>query len=185
MRKLPREIVEAMRARTARMALFAEVDHPAGYVRVWTGIGTLRHDGYDWRGIGALGAISGIELSSEIQIVEHAYTLFNVPPDNVGFINESIRGRKARAYIAFLTDSNKVIHSLIKIAETTLDVTKPQIADNGSYIVTLVGQTDLWQLERPLTVALSNTEQRKHFPNDSGFSEVVAVTTQRLSWTRV
>lgn len=185
MRKFPRAIIDAMRARSVRLALFAEIDHPAGYLRLWTGIGTITVDGNAWIGIGALGGVEGMQSSSEIQIVEHVYTLLNVPPSYEEFVNAKVRGRRAKTSIGFMTASNQVIASLIPIGETTLDVTMMPISDAGEASLRIKGQSDLWQLERPLNVGLSDAEQRKHFPNDTGLSYVVEVTTQRLSWTRV
>ncbi len=185
MRAVPRQIIAAMRARSCRIAIMAEIDHPAGYVRAWTGIGTLQFGGHDWVGIGALGGVQGLQAASDIQIVDHAYILTNIPPDYEEFVNAKVKGRRASAYIAFLDDANKVIVEPLLIGRTTLDTNTLQVSESGSINLVIRGQSDLWQLEKPLNIALTSEEQKRRFPGDTGFDYITKLTVQRIAWTRV
>ncbi len=163
----------------------AEIDHPEGYVRAWTGIGTLRYGGFDWIGVGALGGVRGIQAASDIQIVDHAYILTNIPPDYEEFVNAKIKGRNAKTYLAFLSNANTVIDEPLLIGTTSLDTSVLTSAEDGSSTLALKGQSDLWQLEKPLNIALTSEEQKRRFPGDTGFDYVTKLTVQRIAWTRV
>lgn len=185
MRKIHPDVIAAMRSRSVRIAVMAELDHPAGYVRVWTGVGTLHHNGHDWTGIGWLGRITGMRQVSELEIVDHAYQLTHVPPDYEQFVNAKVRGGPATAYLAFVDDARQVIGDPIVLGRSTMDTSQWSIGDDGVATLTITGQSDLWQLEQPLNISLSDTEQRKRFPTDTGFSYVTTVTNQKIKWTRV
>ena len=185
MRRVSAAVLAAMRSRTARLALMADIDHPDGRLRVWTGIGTLSYGGHEWTGLGGLATVKGVQSSSDPQIVDHTYVITNVGPDAEAFINAKVRGRRATTWLVFLDEANAVIPDPLQIAASTLDVTTYAVDESGKATLSLIGQSDLWQLEQPLNVSLTNTEQRKRYPEDSGFSEVVIIPNQTLKWTRV
>lgn len=185
MRAIHPDVLAAMRSRSLRISVMAEIDHPAGYVRVWTGVGTLEYGGHSWIGIGWLGRITGMRQMSELEIVDHTYQITHVPPDYEDFVNAKVRGRKATAYLAFIGESREVIGEPMVLGRSTLDTTQWSIDEKGVATLSITGQSDLWQLEQPLNIVLSDTEQRKRVPGDSGFSYVTTLTNQKIKWTRV
>lgn len=185
MRTVSASIIRAMRQKTCRMALMAEIDHPAGMVRVWTGIGTLTYGGHGFVGIGALASVKGLKSTSDLQIVDHAYVLTNIPPDYDEFVNAKIKGRVAKCWLAFLDEQNQLIDAPLQIGKTILDVSALTTGEDGSVSLMLKGQSDLWQLEKPLNIALTSEEQKKRFPSDTGFDYVTTINVQRIAWTRI
>lgn len=184
MKVLSPAIQRALKARVIRPAPMIEIDHPDHYIRAWMGIGTISWGGYQWLGVGTFGGVEGVQSSSDLQIVEHAYTLVDVDPANAAFVQTPIRGRRAITWLGLLGESGALIADPIKIAETTLDVTLARVEDSGSFTVTLRGHSALWQLEQPLGIALTSSEQKKRYPGDTGFDFIPTLVNKRLSWTR-
>ena len=68
MRNLTADQKAALRDPRSRVVNLVEMGHPDGTLYLWSGTGTLTHDGQDYIGCGLFGAITGIEQGWEPRI---------------------------------------------------------------------------------------------------------------------
>lgn len=165
------------------LALLAEIDHPDGLVRYWTGLGILEYNGDEFTGIGKLGNITPVNYSSDISIQELSFIVTGVPPDVGTWISAEIRNRSALAWLAALDGSGRVIADPLRIVDAVLDYQTLQVDDNGTGTLTLKGRSGFYTLERALDEVYSSEDQRRRYPNDSGCDMISDLQQQDVIWT--
>lgn len=62
-----------------RLALLAYADFPSGEVRMWTGVGTLFAEGYEWQGIGGLLSVTDVTETTDSAQNGMAVRLSGIP----------------------------------------------------------------------------------------------------------
>lgn len=166
------------------IAVLAEVDHPEGRVWVWSGVGDLDHDGQIWRGVGILGTISPLEKTSEMTIQTVVFGLSGVSPEVVAFLDDSVRGREARAWLAAFDRRGRVIASPYLLVDGALDYQTLDYGDDGSATINLHAQCGFWTLERATDIAWTPEEQKKTYPTDVGLDLIPSLQNKPYTWSR-
>lgn len=108
--RVPFAIREAIAGRGGRLIVMHEVDHPDGYVRAWTGGGSLSYEGETWYGVGALLSITGLSFSRETKTRNPLLTLAGVTPEQLNFVTTKVRGRVARVSLAVLHPRRRIVN---------------------------------------------------------------------------
>jgi hypothetical protein len=169
MKQLTPAVKAAILSKSTRHGFLAKIDTFAGFKYFWSGIGTLAFDGQSWIGLGALGRISGMGETVEVRTTETRYELSGISdnPALSDFLSEPIRGKIARAWIAFMTADFEVIPDPIQIDESILDVAAQHIGEDLLSVLSLIGTSAIFD-----------------FPGDTGFDRVpTEVADKQVPWT--
>jgi hypothetical protein len=73
---------------------------PDGWIKLWDGIGVLRYDGGDWRGIGPFGRVAGIGGSKRLLIRTVTFEMSGIPAEHAVYLDPTLRNRQAKAWTA-------------------------------------------------------------------------------------
>jgi hypothetical protein len=98
-------MAEALRKRRP-LALIAEIDHPNGPARFWTGIGKLDWNGFTWTGSGTLGSVAPITHTTNLIIQEINFGLAGVDPAIVATLGDNVRNLSGKVWLACLGIGN-------------------------------------------------------------------------------
>jgi len=168
------------------LAALVELDHPDGLVRAWSGIGTLRYNGEDWYGLGIFGDVGPMVITTETVIQEITYSLSGIEPDQeeLQFLNAFVRGRSGRQWLAALDEQGRVIKDPYELPSTRLDYQTQDVDDDGTAKVSVLAYAGFYTLERSIDECWTAEDQRKRYPNDSGFDLITSLTGKDIIWTR-
>jgi hypothetical protein len=177
----------ALAEQSLRLGVLVEIDHPAGIVRVWSGVGSLIWNGNTFKGIGALGKIEGIGETAEVRTSETRYSIASPKLDAsaLTIAMQSPRGRLARTWLALLDLNWQVIDSPILIDESIIENLESQIDETGEQVLSLNATSAIFDFTRPPAFAVTHEQQQVDFPGDSGFDRIpTEVTDADKVWTR-
>lgn len=179
---LTMRMAEAIRKKRP-LVLLAEIEHPDGTARLWTGIGRLCWNGYVWTGSGILGTVTPITQTTALQIQELNFNLAGVDPDAAAKLSDDVRNLAGRVWLASLTKSNAVIRDPFQIVDAELDYQSLSAADDGTVTVSITARTGFYTLERALDEAWTTEEQKLVYPTDSGLDMIPSLQNQDIQWT--
>lgn len=153
-----------------------------GYLRLWSGTGTVSWNGYLWTGAGNLLAISPLQETSEIQATGFTVTLSGMPSANIATALAATRqGMLGNIWLGCLTQAGAVIADPFLARQGRLDV--PSIDDAGDTCTISVQYEDrLVDLERPRERRYTNEDQHLDYPLDQGFEFVPALQDAQAVW---
>lgn len=165
-----------------RPALLAEFDFSDGVSRVWSGIGTLNWDSKSWLGVGTLGSVEDVEETTELRAVGVRFKLSGIPSGLLGSVTTTaVSGRKAKLWLAFLTDSMTMIDSPVLLLSGKMDTV--DITDGGDTLsFELAVENNLRDLQRPRTRRYTDADQQKEFAGDKGFEFVSELQRKEFKW---
>lgn len=127
--RVPIAIRKAIDLKRGRLIVLHEVDHPDGYVRAWSGSGTLSYSGFSWYGLGDLVSITGLSGSRETKTRNPVLTLAGVKPEQLQFITKKVRGRRAIVSLAaFYPDTRRVNGDVFRLCVAKCDYQDHKIA---------------------------------------------------------
>lgn len=182
---MTREVSAAMAAALLagnQIALLAEIEHPSGTARFWSGIGKLRWNDYEWTGSGTLGTITPIKYSSQLNIQEISFNMNGVSPDDVSGLDDNVRNLSGAAWLACLDERGIVIDDPIQIVDAQLDY-QSFTADETNVSITITARTGFYTLERSIDECWSAEDQRLNYPNDSGMDFLSELANQNVIWS--
>ena len=184
------KFTQALRKRTAALAVLCEVDHPDGPVYLWSGVGKLAWDGHVWIGAGVLGAITTAARTTELRIDDVRLSLSAVDTHALSEVSMDIRNRQARTWLAAIGPDYRVIGTPLPLDEILLDYATESIAENGLATLTLVGQAGFWTLERATEEAWSREDAIFQWgtdtsgePIETGFDFITSLRMKDTKWT--
>lgn len=180
-RPLTFAMAEALRARRP-LALLAEIEHPDATVRFWTGIGKLVWNNLVWTGSGTLGTVAPIKHTTDLAIQEISFTLAGVDPAMAGQVNDDVRNRRGRVWLACMAKGNAVVPEPFQIVDALLDYQTLSATEEGTTI-SIVARTGFYTLERALNETWTTEEQRLLYPDDSGLDLISELQNQAIQWT--
>lgn len=183
------KFTKALRSGRAALAVLCEIDHPDGIVHLWTGLGTLRYRGIDWKGAGGVAAITVSPRSMDLRIDEVRLSLSGVDPETMLGLNMDIRNRIAKTWIAAIGAGNRVQGEPLLLDEILLDYATDSLGEDGLVTLTLIGQAGFWTLERSTENAWSREEAVLRFgvdsggePIESGYDYIPTLRTKDTKW---
>ena len=179
---LTARMAEALRQRKP-LALIAEIDHPDGPGRFWTGIGKLSWNGYDWTGAGTLGNVTPIKHTSSLIIQEINFSLAGVDPTVVATLNDNVRNRSGKVWLACLGPGNSVIRDPYQIVDSLLDYQSFSAGEDGSVGISITARSGFYTLDRALDEAWTTEEHHLTYPTDSGLDLIPGLQNQTIEWT--
>lgn len=165
------------------LALLAEIEHPDGTARFWTGIGLLEWNGYTWTGSGTLGQITPIKQTSTLAIQELVFALAAVDPEVVATLSDDVRNRAGRVWLTCIGPGKTVIDPY-QIVDSELDYQSFTADADGKVIIAITARTGFYTLARALDESWTSEEQHVVYPTDSGLDLISALQNQELQWTQ-
>lgn len=176
-------MADALRKRRP-LALIAEIDHPSGPARFWTGIGLLSWNGNTWTGTGTLGSVAPIKNTSDLIVQEINFGLAGVDPTIVATLGDNVRNLSGKVWLACLGSGNAVILDPFQIVDAQLDYQSFSAAADGTVAISITARTGFYTLDRALDEAWTTEEQQILYPTDSGLDLISGLQNQTLQWTQ-
>lgn len=165
------------------VAVLVEVEHPDGNGYFWEGIGELLYDGNTYKGAGLVGGISQNRRSVDLRIDEMTLWLNGLDAGEVAQLNDNVRNRAARIFLAALNDSRRVV-AVCEAEELLLDYQRDTISESGEAGVEVTAQAGLWMLERSTDAVWSQESAIVEFPNETGFSKLPEMQNKDTPWSQ-
>src|SRR5712664_637758 len=178
---LTARMAESLRNRKP-LALLAEIGHPSGTARFWTGIGTLSWNGFTWAGSGTLGSVAPIKHTSDLTIQEINFGLAGVDPAIVATLSDNVRNLSGKVWLACLGHGNAVVKDPFQIVDAVLDYQSFSAAEDGTVAISITARTGFYTLERALDEAWTTEEQKLTYPTDSGLDLISGLQNQTIQW---
>jgi len=163
------------------LALLCEIDHPDGYVRVWSHTGTLHHSGHDWQGLGILGRVSPGSKSNTLGIKQVTFELSGVPPTSTQFLSSRVRNREAQVWLAAIKNG-AIVRDPYLMIWSKLDYQMLKLEDNGMARIQIVGNVGFWNIERATNIAWTHETQIATYAADVGLALLPELTDKESNW---
>jgi hypothetical protein len=182
----------ALHAPVRRPAVLAEFDWPGGMERVWSGAGDLDALGQTFTGIGPLGQIAGLEQTGAVSIQEIVFSMSLLPADLAARYagTGSLKGRVARVWYGLLDARGQIVPDPLLICRADLDYATARIeggdaedATGAAASVEVTATSGLWQLEKPTARAFTSAEQKRLYPDDTGYDRLPAQEGRKIVWS--
>lgn len=182
-RDLTASVITQLQAASVEVGVLFEGEFASGWVRLWSGVGTLSWDGKSWSGVGTLLGISGIDETNEIRASGLTVSLSGVPSDLLSAaLGDARSGKTGRVYLAFFSSGSIVADPILQF-EGRLDV--PAIEDGpDTATISISYESELIDLERARERRYTPEDQAIDFPGDLGFSYVAALQDAQITWGR-
>ena len=98
-RDLTASVITQLQSASVEVGILFEGEFASGWVRLWSGIGTLSWDSKTWTGTGNLLGISGIDETAEVRAAGLTVSLSGVPSDLLSAaLGDARSGRIGRVY---------------------------------------------------------------------------------------
>lgn len=174
-------VVEAMMQPHVIMAYAVELHLPSGISRAHSGTGELVINGHTFLGVGQFGEIGGArEESGSFSAYSVDLTLSGLETSLVGqSINERMRGRMGRVYVAVLGEDGKLLAADLLFSGR---IVSHQVAtgEENAVRVTLADRFEDWQRANPDRYT-DESQQTRH-PGDRIFRYVAQMAERAIYW---
>jgi len=189
------KVQRAAAARSIHAVLLVEIDHPAGMAWFNTGTAHIDHDLGEgdgertWLGTGLIGAVNLPELTTAIEVAPFTLEMAVADGDHDWMVDEAVRGRPIRIFLAFLRPDGSVLATEPVEAAGVMDTAgidedqsanrKIAISCLGNYAFLARQSVSRWTPEHQASWLASQGED----PNsDTGFDAQHGIPEQNVSW---
>lgn len=189
---MPRALTAALAAEFAKYrlspVLFFELQFVSGWVRLFTGHGTITWNGQSWVGVMIPSAqivamVSSIVETTDVQAQGAKLTLSGVPAANLHQVmSETRQGFKANIYLgAFDQATGAVLADPYRSWSGYTDV--PRVTRQGpTATIELTVESRLVDLQRARNFTYSHEDQQIFSPGDLGFEYVAKLQNFNVTW---
>lgn len=178
----------ATEAAVVRVAYFVEFQFRDGTQRLSTlNIPSVIWGGYSWAGLGTLGIIASITENETLNSSSLNFTLNSVQPSWFALATGDIqeyRGLKAKLYFCPLDSGFNLINTPVQCWNGVMDMVTVNISGADSTI-TLKCETSAYGLKRANSYRTNASQQKKDWPNDTGFDYQTDLITNPAVWLTV
>ncbi|MGE0575388.1 MAG: hypothetical protein AB7F22_10655 [Reyranella sp.] len=161
--------------------VMADIDHPDGMLRVWSGIGMLDYDGYTYSGLGELGSIEGMKSDVEIEVPKVTLGLSGVDPALIAGLSDSVKNRTADIWEAWIDRHYRVRHRRGPWS-VRLDYQRYALGEDGKATIFLVGYGGMFHLLKRSNARWTPEEAHQQYPDEVGFDEMHLQEDSQLVW---
>lgn len=166
------------------LCLLAELDHPSGMFRAWTGVGDLDYGGEVWKGLGILGAISPVKSATDLSIQEVRFSLSGVDAASLALLDPAVRKRPACAWLASTNPkTGSIVKDPYQLLDCEMDTQDFSIDENGLATVFIIARSGFYTLERAIDEVWSDQDQQRRFPGDIGLRDLASLQNAEVHWT--
>jgi hypothetical protein len=168
--------------------------YPDGIIRLWDGVGVLRWNGKDWKGIGPFGRLVGIGGSKRLMLRTVTFELAGIPADHAVYLDPRLRNRPAQAWIAGMTsDGARVNGEPYQEVDGRVDYAENESEDGLTQVIRLVVGEPVYSIERaqtrPYTPEFYNAYLARWRDRNiggariTGFDKIAELADATRSWT--
>lgn len=181
-RDLTSAILDEITAAALRPVRLIEAEFTGGWLRLWTGVGTVTWDSKTWTGAGNLLGISDITEASDICAVGVTVSLSGLNPSIISLaLAQARQGLPCRIYEGYLDGSGAIIADPLLSFEGRLDV--PEIDDSAETCsVSISYESRLIDLERARERRITHEDQQIDYSGDRGRENVAALQDKVVVW---
>lgn len=167
---------------TVRPAIFVEIEFSSGFIRLWSGLGTITALGESWTGAGDLLAVVPAEENVAVQANGMSITLTGINPAFLALaLLNANQSKLAKVYIGFLTAANAVIVDPYLFFSGRVDV--PEINEGAdTATIRITAESRLITLRRARPRRYTSEDQKEDFPGDLGFDFVPSIQSWSGQW---
>jgi len=185
-----------------------ELDFDTEPLYLWSGVGSLKHDGKTYTGAGDLLGISSVQEGADVEASGATLTLSGIPTNLINLaLEESYQGRRARVKFGFVDaqaadlgflqkedgsyllkeDGDKFDISydtstlLFSLFSGYMDKINVELAAD-TLTIALAIESKMIDLERPRVRRYTDLDQRAHFPGDRAFEFVDRMQSESLKF---
>jgi len=171
-----------VQAPVMRPVFFFEAEFASGFLRLWSGLGTIPWNGQTWTGAGNAIGISEIAETADIRAAGVTASLSgNVSSLIAAALAEARYGKPGKVWLGAMDASGAIIADPYLVFSGRLDV--PVIDDAGeSCIISMQYESRLIDLQRTRERRWTHEDQQIDFPGDLGFEYVTSLPDQVLIW---
>lgn len=180
-RPLTLRMAQALKA-GATLIVLAEINHPDGPGRFWTGIGQLVWNGTTFFGSGRLGTISAVKQTSDVSIQEISFALVGVDSDIAADLESTVRNHAGKAWLACLNDKEQVIPDPYQFVDSELDYQTLTAGEDGQVMIAITARMGFYTLERGVNEGWTPENQKRLYPDDSGLDMIPGLQNQDVQW---
>lgn len=180
-RDLTTAAADALAAPQVRLLVFVEMDFPSGFLRVNNSVITIAWNGYDWLGVGHLGAVDAVSEGVGLEARGLSFRISGVPPENIAIaLGQQYQGRDCKLWAAPLTEEHAVIADPVLVFHGRLDVMTVELGATAT--ITVSAESRLADWDRPRVRRYNHEDQQIDYPGDKGFEFVPQMAEKELRW---
>jgi hypothetical protein len=160
-----------------------ELDFASGFLRLTNAAQEFTWNGYTWTGAGALGTVSPVEETGDLQARGMAFKITGIDASNVTrALAEHYQGRSAKVWLALLDDNYNIIADPILAYTGRMDIMSIELGQTATITVTSESHLVTW--ETPKVRRYNHADQLQRFPADLGCEFVEQMVSKELVWGR-
>lgn len=170
------------------MAWLAWFDRPTDDLYVWSGSHPITWDGNTYLGYGYLSSIQSMRKGAGTEHIEQVFELSGINPSILAELDESVRGLRARIWLAGLGGDRQIIRDPILIADLVQDTLGWDYSQDGSSVTLRLTTFDALPLLGKINGGKwSNEDQLERYANDSGFkyNAPIALQGPPVQWQQI
>jgi len=164
------------------LVIIAEIEHPDGPGRFWSGTGNLYWNSSTWTGTGVLGSVTPIRHTTNLAIQEIEFTLAGIDADTLDGLSDDVRNLSGQVWLACLDTRGNVIDDPFQIVDAQLDYQSCKVSDDGINVIVVTARTGFYTLERALDDRWTAEDHKRTYPDDSGLDLISSLQNQDLLW---
>lgn len=144
-------------------------ENGSGDLYAWSGMHDLVYDGQTWKGAGHLLGMGTIDRGDALSFRTQQFTLRGLSPQVLEELDQSVRARVARLWLAARNRYGEVIADPLLVADMIQDTLGWELEDGNTVKLTLTCFESLKHLGRATGRKWSHESQQERFPGDVGF----------------
>ena len=173
--------------RDPRTSWLIKLDFASGPVRTWLDWGTLEAGGHEWKGVGQIVDLSGLQQVINAEAPELTLRLSGLDATIAPLVRDEFedeaRGRDVTIYLQFLEDDADVaLGDPYPVARGLMQ--RPQFTrgEDGTRVITISCESFYAMRARPAFATYTDADQQALYPGDKGFSFVAGLRNKKTIW---
>lgn len=182
-RDLTAAVTTAIAADNVDFAFLFEGEFDSGTIRLFSGLGSMVHDGNTYTGAGNLISLGTITESADLRSGESIVTLSGIPSNLLSLaLSEDYQGRAITVKMVLFDSAGAEIADAIPLLVGQADQMK--IDDNGETMtIALSVENETALFERAANRRYTQAELEADYSDDKGFEFVAGMEHIDIDWT--
>lgn len=161
--------------------VLVELDFPSQFLRLNNSAVSFSWNGYDWLGVGRLGAIDAVSEGADLQARGLALRMTGIDPAAISLaLGTQYQGRSCKLWVAPLTDAHAIIADPVLTFWGRMDTMDIDLGDTAT--ITVNAESRLADWDRPRVRRYNHEDQQIDYPGDMGFEFVPRMVEAELTW---
>lgn len=179
-RNLPSLMITEITSNQVCLCFLVDIQLVSGTARVWSGMGSVTWNGNTYTGVGSMGAVGEIAEGSDVKSRGTSIELSGIDQTLLNdTLNDLQIGAPATVWLA--TFSAGAIQAAVKAFGGTVD--RPVIVPGmDTFSIQIALETKMANLQRPTNRRYTLADQRRYYPDDTGFQFVEVLNDIALLW---